>query len=272
MNEADADGAARREITLGGTPFSYTVPPRLREVGVRIATLEPAPQATDWEAVARTEAFASANYEGARVTRLATAGLLEPPRLRPRSRGEWMIANVYDALVAARDDACLPLSFAKILWLHGIVGRNAMDDPADAGAFRRSDDIVVGNALTGEVIYRPPPAALVPRLVDDLCAWHNDADEEPFVKAVLLHYFTGWIHPFADGNGRTARVLFAWSCARHAGLAGIWHLSLSSVIAQDWRPYNKGYRLSQQSGNVTPFLERQAMYLERALALAEWRP
>jgi Fic family protein len=182
-----------------------------------------------------------------------------------------MVSNVYDAMLAARDDPAAPLTPATILRYHGIVAAGAVDDPADAGAFRRRDDIVVGNALTGKVIYRPPPAGALPRLVFELCRWHAATDEDPFVAAALLHYFVGWLHPFVDGNGRTARVLWYWACARHAGLDRVWHLSLSGGIAEDWRPYNKGFRLAQQSGDITPFLERQALYLERVVAAVAGR-
>ena len=77
-----------------------------------------------------------------------------------------------------------------------------------AGCFR-SKQVVVKNSLTGMISYTPPPAAEVPYLMEDLLNWINsdEADEvHPILKAGIIHYELARIHPFVEGNGRTARA------------------------------------------------------------------
>jgi Fic family protein len=69
---------------------------------------------------------------------------------------------------------------------------------------------VVANRLTGEVYFRPPSNEDVPGLVRNLVEWLNSAEAEaldPVIEAGIAHYEFVRIHPFVDGNGRTARVL-----------------------------------------------------------------
>jgi Fic family protein len=66
--------------------------------------------------------------------------------------------------------------------------------------------------LTGEVIFRPPQNEEVPDLVRDLLEWADSSEAkalDPVVEAGIAHYEFVRIHPFVDGNGRTARVLAA---------------------------------------------------------------
>jgi Fic family protein len=56
----------------------------------------------------------------------------------------------------------------------------------------------------------PPPTDQVPRLVNEFFEWFNshEANEiDPVIEAGLTHYEIVWIHPFIDGNGRTARIM-----------------------------------------------------------------
>lgn len=77
----------------------------------------------------------------------------------------------------------------------------------------RTRYVVVGNPVTGEIFFRPPKNEHVPGLVKDLVDWinPNDAQElDPVIEAGVIHYEFVRIHPFVDGNGRTARVLATW--------------------------------------------------------------
>jgi Fic family protein len=72
----------------------------------------------------------------------------------------------------------------------------------------------VTNSLTGAVVFQPPDHELVPGLVDDMCAVVEDARWHPAVAAAWVHLACAAIHPFRDGNGRTARVLSSLSMYR----------------------------------------------------------
>jgi Fic family protein len=76
----------------------------------------------------------------------------------------------------------------------------------------RTGDVVVGN------VYRGAPAGDCEFLVAQMCDWLNGSDFAPvedrresflrvFLRAAVAHVYIAWIHPFGDGNGRTARLV-----------------------------------------------------------------
>jgi len=99
-----------------------------------------------------------------------------------------------------------------ILKIHRNVTKNTLEDPADCGVYRKKY-VVVGNRATGEIYFRPPKNEDVPGLVRELVEWINSTavrDLDPVIEAGIVHYEFVRIHPFVDGNGRTARVLATW--------------------------------------------------------------
>jgi Fic family protein len=91
---------------------------------------------------------------------------------------------------------------------------NTLEDKQDCGAYRceRNKYVVVGNRLTGEISFRPPSNKELPQLMQDYVKWLNSADThklDPVIFAGIAHYEFVRIHPFVDGNGRTARVIAA---------------------------------------------------------------
>ncbi|MFH2085335.1 MAG: Fic family protein [bacterium] len=82
--------------------------------------------------------------------------------------------------------------------------------PDDEAGHYRSVKVVIRNTETHEISFRPPPPLDVPFLIDDLFAW-LECDEgkavHPLLRAGILHYELVRIHPFTDGNGRTARAI-----------------------------------------------------------------
>lgn len=82
--------------------------------------------------------------------------------------------------------------------------------PDDAAGHYRTRQVVIKNTQTGAISYTPPPALEVPFLMEDLIMWLRGSvaeDTHPIIKAGVLHYEIARIHPFVDGNGRTARAL-----------------------------------------------------------------
>lgn len=65
----------------------------------------------------------------------------------------------------------------------------------------------VVDSTTGETVFTPPPDDHVPRLIDAACDRMNTWNAHPALRAAWIHVVTAAIHPFRDGNGRTARVL-----------------------------------------------------------------
>ncbi len=82
-----------------------------------------------------------------------------------------------------------------------------------AGRFRETQNWLT-NSASGQQVYLPPPAEEVPSLVDELTTWLQVAQEPGPVKAAVAHVSVAGIHPFSDGNGRTARIVASLSMYR----------------------------------------------------------
>lgn len=112
--------------------------------------------------------------------------------------------------------------------------------------------------------YRGAPAEDCPFLIDSLCNWLNGSDFDPpvidlklpyaIIKAVLAHLYLAWIHPFGDGNGRTARLVEVQILIAAGVPTPAAHL-LSNHYNQTRSEYYRQLDLaSRSSGNVLGFL------------------
>jgi len=91
--------------------------------------------------------------------------------------------------------------------IHEILVKNVRGGTLEPGFFRKVQNYVV-NSLTREVIYVPPPPSDVPQLMKEFVEWLNKEKEiSPILMSGISQYQFVHIHPFLDGNGRTARVL-----------------------------------------------------------------
>jgi len=202
------------------------------------------------------EAITSSQLEGASTTRQAAKSMLRENR-KPRDRSEQMIFNNYRAMEMIRDIKTGPLTPARIIELHRFLTEDTLDDPADAGRLRESDDVRVEDHRDGAIIHQPPRAAELPERLERLCQFANgDEKGEPFVhpvmRAILIHFMIGYDHPFVDGNGRTARALFYWSMARQ----GYWlmeFLSISHIIRKAPAQYVRAYLHTETDDNDTTY-------------------
>jgi Fic family protein len=82
--------------------------------------------------------------------------------------------------------------------------------PENEAGHYRSVKVVIRNTETQEITFRPPPPTEVPFYIEELFTWLNSDEGKnvhPLLRAGLLHYELVRIHPFTDGNGRTARAM-----------------------------------------------------------------
>ena len=217
------------------------------------------------------EAITSSQLEGAATTRKVAEEMLREGR-KPRDHGERMIFNNFVAMQTIRkmrDEAITP---QRILELHRMLTADTLDDPADAGQLRRSDDIRVVDNRDGTLLHQPPPWQELPERLERLCRFANAPEDavpfmHPVLRAILLHFMIGYDHPFADGNGRTARALFYWSMARsHYWLMEF--LSISHFLRRAPAQYVTAYLHTETDGNdTTYFLLHQLDIIRRAIAL-----
>ena len=164
------------------------------------------------------EAITSSQLEGASTTHQVAKDMLRTGR-RPRTRDERMIVNNYLGMLRVRELRDEPLTPELICEFHKIITDGTLEDQAKCGRPQlpgESRDVVEDNL--GEVLHEPPPAEQLPERLRRLCDFANGASDAgyvpPVVRAVVVHFVLAYDHPFVDGNGRTARLLFYWAMLR----------------------------------------------------------
>jgi Fic family protein len=223
------------------------------------------------------EAITSSQLEGASTTRAAAKEMLQRGR-KPRDRSERMIFNNYRAMEFVRTVGDTPLRSSVVLELHRLLTEGTLDDPTAAGRLRRPDEDVVVADSFGVRLHTPPPADMLLGRLESLCAFANSYGEDeqetfldPVLRAILLHFWLAYDHPFVDGNGRTARALFYWSLA----VQGYWlaeFISISRVLKKAPARYAEAFLyVETDDDDVTYFLLHQLRVIERAIrALHEY--
>lgn len=100
-----------------------------------------------------------------------------------------------------------PITEGLIRELHKVLVEGVRGEQADPGNYRKIQNYVV-NSRTKEIIYIPPPACDVGALMQEFIEWLNSVkDLSPVIIAGIAQFQFVHIHPFIDGNGRTARLL-----------------------------------------------------------------
>jgi Fic family protein len=217
------------------------------------------------------EAFRSSQLEGASTTRAVAKEMIRTKR-EPRTNSEKMIFNNFHAMEWVRERQNEPLSVEMVFELHSIITRDTLDEADGGGRFRRPDEeIGVYDVNDGQLVHTPPAAESLPARMEALCRFANGEAKkaEPFthpvVRAILLHFWLAYDHPFVDGNGRTARALFYWSMLRQ----GYWlteFLSISRVIRKARVQYDRAFIYTETDQNdATYFLLNQLKVLRGAI-------
>ena len=197
------------------------------------------------------EAIASSQMEGASTTRKKAKDMLRKGT-KPRNKSEQMILNNYNTIQHIAKNREWELTPERLLTIHRLMTQNTLDNSEDEGRFRTNDDIYVVDNLSGEVVHFPVPYTEIPELILLLCRLFNEKGSEnfvhPIIKGTLIHFLLAYIHPFCDGNGRTARALLYWYMLRE----GYWmteYLSISRIIYHKKRQYEKAFLYTENDGN-----------------------
>lgn len=217
------------------------------------------------------EAIRSSQLEGATTSRRVAKELLRSGRA-PADRSEQMIFNNYRALQFMREMG-ETLAPAAVLELHRVVTENTLDDPSAAGRLQSPDDerVAVFARDSQRLLHRPPPAEQLPGRLESLCRFATEpADSEhfmhPVVRAILLHFWLAYDHPFADGNGRTARALFYWYM-RTRGYWLVEYLSISRILANAPGQYSRSFLYTETDAlDTTYFIHYQLEVIVRSIA------
>lgn len=214
------------------------------------------------------EAITSSQLEGASTTRRVAEEMLRSGR-DPKDTSERMIHNNFAALKLIREIAQSPLTVEEICRLHKMATLGTLADPDEEGVFRFDDEVKVVDEQ-GDVLHVPPKASEIQERMENLCRFANQTEEDepychPVIRAVLLHFMLGYIHPFADGNGRTARALFYWSMLRQ-GYHLMEYVSISEITKKAPGQYKRAYLYTETDGSdATYFILFQLRVIEDAL-------
>ena len=212
------------------------------------------------------EAVFSSMIEGATTTRVKAKEMLRKNK-KPKTHSEQMILNNYKTIQYISENKNEDISIEKLYEIHQLVTENTLEKE-NVGVFRKSNDVNVVNEITGEIIHTPPKHENLNDLMNSFVDFFNNNPKEdfihPIVKASILHFLIGYIHPFVDGNGRTARALFYWYLLKN----GYWlteYLSISRVIMQTKVQYEKAYLYTEiDDMDVTYFIHYQVKVLIKA--------
>ncbi|MGI6393651.1 MAG: Fic family protein [bacterium] len=218
----------------------------------------------DWYKVALIKgAKATTAIEGNTLSEEEIAKINEGAHL-PKSMEylEIEVKNIIEALNDIRDEVILKkadslITPELILSFHQYVGKN-LGEKFDAapGHFRKSGhEVVVGR-------YRAPDGSLVREMMIKLCNWLQSEFEYSnrsqnfmgsIIEAIVVHIYIAWIHPFGDGNGRTARLVEFFLLLR-AGVPDIASHTLSNFYNKTRSEYYRQIEQSISAGDISEFI------------------
>lgn len=197
------------------------------------------------------EAIYSSKMEGASTTRIVAKDMLRKKK-SPQNKSQQMIVNNYNTIQYIVEHKEQPLTEELLLTIHRLMTEKTLDNPEDAGRFRTNDKVVVADMVEGDIIYTPPSFQEIPEFVESLCNFFNNDNPRtfihPIIRGIIVHFMLAFMHPFVDGNGRTARALFYWYMLKE-GYKLTEYMSISRVIAKSKANYEKAFRYVENDGN-----------------------
>lgn len=157
------------------------------------------------------------------------------------------VKNAYEAY--EQIDKVNPYSVDNLKKIHGIL---TFLIEKDAGKFRNHGEAVYDGNIQ---IFMAPPHKMVPTLMDNLFNWmiENKDKVNPLILSSVFHYEFVFIHPFHDGNGRTARI---WQTAILSNWEKAFtYLPIESMIKKNQEDYYKVIDNCNKAGESTEFIE-----------------
>jgi len=217
------------------------------------------------------EAIASSQLEGAHTTRKAAKKMIMENR-EPKTESEKMIINNYKTMSALDEEyKKRDLDVDMLFELHSMLTEGTVD-PSEQFRFRRNkDEVIVGGQLGNKeyIAHIPPKEKFVKQEILRLINYANDLEQvkfvHPVIKAIFIHFWVGYLHPFVDGNGRLARALFYWYLLRKNYWSFV-YLPISTMIKKSPTQYAKAYIYTEQDDfDLTYFYDYHIRKILQAL-------
>lgn len=194
----------------------------------------------------KKSSFSSNKIEGNPLTEKQVDEVIEMDERKHFLKPEQEVRNYYLALEFLEEKAKKKERFSKklILDVQKYVEKGASKDKIGLrGPMPPGVLFAVYDSQTGNPDYIPPEYSDIPGLMDELINYVNTTDDHPLIVAAVVHYQLVTIHPFEDGNGRTARLLSGYilDCNGY-GFNGIG--SLEEYFAFDVNEYYESLQMN----------------------------
>ncbi len=232
----------------------------------------------------KKSSFASNKIEGNPLSEEQADSAIEGDPHKHFLKPEQEIRNYYLALGLLDEKAKKSEPFSKelILEVQALVEKGASKEKIGLrGETPPGVLFAVYDSASGNAEYIPPEYSEIPELLDELVNYVNTTDDHPLIVAAIAHYQLVTIHPFEDGNGRTARLMSGYILDINGyGFNGIG--SLEEYFAYDSDEYYKslqtGLPALYYSGRENPpnpeiwinyFLRMMELYSTKACEISK---
>lgn len=198
------------------------------------------------------EAIQSSKIEGAVTTRKEAQKMIQEHR-KPKNKSDQMILNNYETIQKIQSKwKEESMSLSLLFEIHfSITQKTDLNEDSQFRFRKNSDKINVWDNQKNEIIHNCPNEKFVKKEIETLIKFANDETEtdfqflHPLVKAVMLHFWIGYLHPFVDGNGRTARAIFYWYLLKN-GYWAIPFIPISNKIIKSQKQYRDAFLFAEQ--------------------------
>lgn len=209
------------------------------------------------------DAYHSATIEGARTTVEHVKQVFSDPK----SKDDKMVINSVKGCDYAYENA---ISEKNIRALWEIVVEGVCENESKAGTFYRDGMVYIGSE--SKVIHVPADFQKIEGLMSQLFLFLKESPLDEILKAFVMHFYFVYVHPFCDGNGRTARILTS-SYLYHKGYEKMMYLPLSRTINENLSGYYGSIKDSEWKYDeqvldyldITPFVAYMLEMLKKCI-------
>ncbi len=214
------------------------------------------------------EAVYSSVIEGAFTTKKEAREFIHQGR-SPKNKSEQMVKNNYEALTYVLEHIDEPITEQTVFDIYALVTKDTLEEDVPTNAYR-SEKVFVRSGR-GEIVHTAPDADKVPDMMAALLDFITNSELSPLIKACIAHFYFVYVHPFVDGNGRTARAL-SYMMLLQAGYDFFRYFSISGVIAEERAKYYKAIKdVEDDDFDMTYFIDYYTGMLARAVKAMEER-
>jgi len=208
------------------------------------------------------EAVYSSVIEGAFTTKKEAREFIHEGR-SPKNKSEQMVKNNFEALTYVLEHIDESITEQTIFDIYALVTKDTFEADVPTNAYRNESVFV--QSSRGEIFHIAPQAEKVPGMMASLLDFITDSELPPLIKACIAHFYFVYVHPFIDGNGRTARAL-SFMMLLQAGYDFFRYFSISGVIAEERAKYYKAIKdVEDDDFDMTYFIDYYTGMLARAV-------